>query len=96
MADAPAERAGLASGLVSTTQQVGGVVGLLVVSLVAADAGLGAAAVRRRMRSVAERVADVVMQVRADAAGSGWDRPVLGRVHELILRRAPRFARALG
>jgi MFS family permease len=42
MADAPAERAGFASGLVSTTQQVGGVVGLLVVSLVAADAGLGA------------------------------------------------------
>jgi MFS family permease len=41
MADAPAEHAGAASGLVNTTQQVGGVVGLFVVSLVAADAGLG-------------------------------------------------------
>jgi MFS family permease len=42
MADAPQEHSGVASGLVSTTQQAGGVVGLLVVSLVAAERGLGA------------------------------------------------------
>lgn len=42
MADAPQEHNGVASGLVSTTQQAGGVVGLLVVSVVAAERGLGA------------------------------------------------------
>lgn len=41
MADAPPEHGGVASGLVSTTQQAGGVVGLLVVSNVAAERGLG-------------------------------------------------------
>jgi MFS family permease len=39
MAAAPAEHAGTASGFVSTTQQVGGAVGLAVVALVAADVG---------------------------------------------------------
>jgi len=39
MAAAPAEHAGAASGFVSTTQQVGGAVGLAVVALVAADVG---------------------------------------------------------
>lgn len=42
MADAPPEHSGVASGLVNTTQQAGGVVGLLVVSLVSAERGLGA------------------------------------------------------
>jgi MFS family permease len=41
MADVPAEDSGIASGLVSTTQQAGGVAGLAVVSVVAAQAGLG-------------------------------------------------------
>jgi MFS family permease len=42
MADAPSEHSGAASGFVTTTQQVGGVIGLAVVSVVAAGAGLGA------------------------------------------------------
>jgi len=42
MADAPSEHSGAASGLVTTTQQVGGVIGLAVVSVVADAAGLGA------------------------------------------------------
>jgi MFS family permease len=42
MADAPSEHSGAASGFVTTTQQVGGVVGLAVVSVVADGAGLGA------------------------------------------------------
>jgi MFS family permease len=42
MADAPSEHSGAASGLVTTTQQVGGVIGLAVVSVVADGAGLGA------------------------------------------------------
>lgn len=42
MGDAPPEQGGVASGLVSTTHQAGGVVGLLVVSVVAAEHGLGA------------------------------------------------------
>ncbi|GAA4696826.1 MFS transporter [Nocardioides conyzicola] len=42
MADAPTEHSGAASGFVTTTQQVGGVVGLAVVSVVADGAGLGA------------------------------------------------------
>ena len=42
MADAPSEHSGAASGLVTTTQQVGGVIGLAVVSVVADTAGLGA------------------------------------------------------
>ncbi|GAA4731737.1 DHA2 family efflux MFS transporter permease subunit [Nocardioides endophyticus] len=42
MSDAPSEHSGAASGLVTTTQQVGGVIGLAVVSVVADGAGLGA------------------------------------------------------
>lgn len=42
MADAPTEHSGAASGFVTTTQQVGGVVGLAVVSVVADGAGLRA------------------------------------------------------
>jgi MFS family permease len=41
MADVPAEHSGVASGIVSTTQQAGGVLGLAVVSVVAAQVGLG-------------------------------------------------------
>lgn len=43
MADVPQQDTGAASGIVNTTQQVGGVVGLAGVSLVAAPAGQGAA-----------------------------------------------------
>ncbi|GAA4372239.1 MFS transporter [Nocardioides caricicola] len=42
MGDAPLEHSGVASGFVTTTQQVGGVVGLAVVSIVADGSGLGA------------------------------------------------------
>ena len=42
MAASPPEHSGAASGFVTTTQQVGGVVGLALVSLVADGAGLGA------------------------------------------------------
>jgi MFS family permease len=42
MADAPSEHSGAASGFVTTTQQVGGVIGLAVVGVVADGAGLGA------------------------------------------------------
>jgi MFS family permease len=42
MAAAPSEHSGAASGFVTTTQQVGGVIGLGVVSVVADGAGLGA------------------------------------------------------
>jgi MFS family permease len=41
MADVQAEYSGVASGIVSTTQQAGGVAGLAVVSVVAAQLGLG-------------------------------------------------------
>jgi MFS family permease len=41
MAASPPEHSGVASGLVTTTQQVGGVVGLALVSVVADGAGLG-------------------------------------------------------
>jgi MFS family permease len=65
MADAPAEYSGVASGLVSTTQQFGGVVGLLVVSLVAADSGLGSG---------------LLVAAAALAAGTGVASTVLRRV----------------
>jgi len=42
MAAAPPEHSGVASGFVTTTQQVGGVIGLALVSVVADGAGLGA------------------------------------------------------
>jgi serine/threonine-protein kinase HipA len=52
------------------------------------DAGLGAAAVRRRLRSFAAEAPAAVRQVRDDLAADGWDAPVLARVVEIVERRA--------
>lgn len=51
------------------------------------DAGLGAAAVRRRLRSFAIEAPSAAHQVRNVLVADGWDAPVLTRVVEIVERR---------
>jgi serine/threonine-protein kinase HipA len=52
------------------------------------NAGLGAAAVRRRLRSFAAEAPAAARQVRNVLAADGWDAPVLARVVEVVEQRA--------
>lgn len=52
------------------------------------EAGLGAAAARRRLRAHAAAAPFAAREARAALAGDGWDAPVLDRVVELVDRRA--------
>ncbi|MGO9448577.1 MAG: type II toxin-antitoxin system HipA family toxin [Solirubrobacteraceae bacterium] len=51
-------------------------------------AGLGAAAVRRRLRGFAAEAPAAARQARKDLAADGWDAPVLARVIETVEQRA--------
>lgn len=52
------------------------------------DAGLGAAAARRRLRALATAAPAAAREVRATLAAGGWDAPVLDRVVALVDERA--------
>ena len=60
------------------------------------DAGLGAAATRRRLRGLAERAPEAAHEARAQLADEGWDLPVTGRVVEIVERRAGQLADIAG
>ncbi len=53
-----------------------------------AEAGLGAAAARRRLRGLADEAPAAVRDARETLAGEGWEAPVLLRVAEIVERRA--------
>lgn len=55
-------------------------------------AHLGAAAARRRLRSIAEGTGPALDAVHADFAARGWDASVLGRISDLAERRAKLLA----
>jgi hypothetical protein len=52
------------------------------------EAGLGAAAARRRLRGMARDAPGAARNVRQQLIDTGWDAPVLGRIVELIDERA--------
>jgi serine/threonine-protein kinase HipA len=52
------------------------------------DAGLGAAAARRRLRGLAKDAPAAVSEARETLRGEGWEAPVLMRVAEIVERRA--------
>ena len=52
------------------------------------EAGLGAAATRRRLRGVAQSAPAAARHAREALVASGWDAPVLARVVEVLDRRA--------
>jgi HipA-like protein len=51
-------------------------------------AGLGVGVSRRRLRAMARRAPEAAALVRAEFAGSGWDRELLGEIVEVVERRA--------
>ena len=53
-----------------------------------ADAGLGGAAARRRLRSLARDAPGAARDARDELASAGWDAPVLSRVVEIVEQRA--------
>ena len=55
------------------------------------DAGLGAAAARRRLRAHAAAAPAVARDVRAQFVADGWDKPVLERIVAIVIRRAARL-----
>ncbi len=59
-----------------------------------ADAGLGAAPSRRRLRALAERAPAAAAEARDALASDGWDTDVLGLVEEVVTQRA-RWLRAI-
>jgi len=56
------------------------------------EAGLGAAAVRRRLSAYARDAPNAVRAARAELAADGWDAPVLERVVGVVDQRASRLA----
>lgn len=54
----------------------------------AAEAGLGAAAFRRRRRALAARAPSALERVASRLDASGWSRPIVGRVSAEVERRA--------
>lgn len=56
------------------------------------EAGLGAAAARRRLRGHADAAGRAARAARADLVSTGWDAPVLGHIIEIVDRRAARLA----
>ena len=52
------------------------------------DAGLGAAAARRRLRTLADDAPSAVRAAKDELTALGWDAPVLGRIVEIVDRRA--------
>ncbi len=55
------------------------------------QAGLGAAAAKRRMRGIAGNAPAAARQAHADLIAAGWDSPVLARVVETVEARAARL-----
>ena len=55
------------------------------------DAGLGAAAARRRLRVHATVAPKAAREVRAQLVADGWDKPVLERIVSIVVRRAARM-----
>jgi serine/threonine-protein kinase HipA len=55
------------------------------------QAGLGAAAARRRIRALATGAPAAAHQARGDLAAAGWEAPVLARVVDTVERRAARL-----
>ncbi len=55
------------------------------------DAGLGAAAARRRLRAHAAAAPAAARGVRAQLVADGWDKPVLERIIAIVTRRAARL-----
>lgn len=55
------------------------------------DAGLGAAAARRRLRLHATVAPKAAREVRAQLVADGWDKPVLERIVSIVVRRAARL-----
>jgi serine/threonine-protein kinase HipA len=53
-----------------------------------ADAGIGSAAARRRLRSLAAAAPDAARTARDELAGSGWGAPVLERVVAIVDQRS--------
>ncbi|MBF6619351.1 MAG: type II toxin-antitoxin system HipA family toxin [Patulibacter sp.] len=53
-----------------------------------ADAGLGAASARRRLRSLASRAPAVILEVRREIAHELWDDPHLDRIVDMSTERA--------
>jgi serine/threonine-protein kinase HipA len=51
-------------------------------------AGLGVGVSRRRLRAMARRAPEAAALVRAEFAGSGWDRELLGEIVEVVEQRA--------
>jgi hypothetical protein len=56
------------------------------------SAGLGGAAVRRRLLAMAREAPDAARVVRAALAEQGWDDPVLDTVLDVVDRRAAQLA----
>jgi len=52
------------------------------------EAGLGAAAARRRLRGMARDAPGAARNAREQLIDTGWDAPILGRIVELIDERA--------
>lgn len=56
------------------------------------DAGLGAAASRRRLRALAAHAPEAVGAARSALAAEGWDSPVLESIERVVEQRAERLA----
>jgi serine/threonine-protein kinase HipA len=59
-------------------------------------AGLGGAAVRRRLLAMAREAPDAAREVRATLADDGWEHPVLDTILKIIDRRARQLAEIAG
>ena len=55
------------------------------------EAGLGAAAARRRLRAHAAAAPAAAREIRAQFVTDGWDKPVLERIVAIVTRRAARL-----
>ena len=56
-----------------------------------AEAGLGVAVARRRLRTLATEAPAAVRAARAELAAEGWDAPVLARIVTVVEQRAKRL-----
>jgi serine/threonine-protein kinase HipA len=60
------------------------------------EAGLGGAAVRRRLRAMAHEAPVAAREVRASLTQDGWDHPVLDAIPAIVDRRAAQLAAIAG
>jgi hypothetical protein len=60
------------------------------------DAGLGAAAARRRLRGLADAAPPAARAVRAQLGTQGWDATILDTIIDIVDRRARRLHELTG